>query len=156
MYLRYLGSDGQEHTCKLGEKEVIVGRSRKADIFIDDSRVSRKHAGIRYWGGDYVIKDLQSNNGTWVNGRQINVMNLTPGDRIVIGAHELIFEDEAQPQKGTRTIFAEVGDEFDHGKGYSTIMREVVNKAGKEGRRSEQNPGSDESSKKDEDEAIEK
>ena len=89
-----------------------------------------------------MLKDLHSNNGTLVNGRTVNVTALSPADRIVIGGTELIVEDENQPQKGTGTVMAEVGSEFDRGKGYSTIMRQFVDEASQEQkeRRRQTNP----------------
>ncbi len=142
MRLRYTDEKEEVRSLQLSEEEVILGRSEGAQVFINDPRVSRNHAAIRYWGGDYVLKDLHSNNGTLVNGRTVNVTALSPADRIVIGGTELIVEDENQPQKGTGTVMAEVGSEFDRGKGYSTIMRQFVDEASQEQkeRRRQTNP----------------
>ncbi len=64
----------------------LVGR-HGADIELDDEKVSRKHAEIGLYGPEaYVLRDLASTNGTWVNGRRIGEkIRLNNGDLIQIG-----------------------------------------------------------------------
>jgi hypothetical protein len=69
---------------------VTVGRDPKNDIVLDDRRVSRRHAEVRLRLGRYTLYDLQSTNGTFVNGRRIAEMVLSDEDRITIGGAELI------------------------------------------------------------------
>lgn len=69
---------------------VGVGRDPKNDVVLDDRRVSRRHAEIRLRLGRYTLYDLQSTNGTFVNGRRIAEMVLSDGDRIDIGGAELV------------------------------------------------------------------
>lgn len=68
---------------------LTVGRDPKNDIVLDDRRVSRRHAEIRLRLGRYTLYDLQSTNGTFVNGRRIAEMVLSDNDRITIGGAEL-------------------------------------------------------------------
>lgn len=112
---------------ELGERPVTIGRSPEADVVILDEKVSRIHCGIRYWDGDFYIKDLKSKNGTYVNDRRIDVAKLQPGDRIRVGSVILVFEQEgpAVPEKALE----EVSQELAQGKGYSTILREIVQSA---------------------------
>jgi hypothetical protein len=74
----------------LTAEPITVGRDQKNDIVLDDRRVSRRHAEIRLRLGRYTLYDLQSTNGTFVNGRRIAEMVLSDDDRITIGGAELV------------------------------------------------------------------
>ena len=129
MFLQYLNVDGKRSAFHLaGRTAVTFGRSTEADVCIPDAKVSRIHAEIRPWDGDYVIKDLKSRNGTFVNGARVETAVLKAGDVIRVGPIE--FHLEKTPEKGTRTIIREVTEEMDEGKkGYRTILREIVKSA---------------------------
>ena len=73
---------------------LVLGRSREADIVLDDPNVSRRHAELRSEDGRWTIADLGSTNGVKVNGRQVERAWLEPGDDIVLGTTELTFEVE--------------------------------------------------------------
>ena len=70
---------------------VVIGRSRECDITISDSNVSRRHAEVVQEGATYWIADLDSTNGTELNGRKITREKLADGDRITIGATDIVF-----------------------------------------------------------------
>jgi pSer/pThr/pTyr-binding forkhead associated (FHA) protein len=70
---------------------VVLGRSRNADIQIDDANVSRRHAELRQEGTSYWIVDLGSTNGLEVNGKRVDRKRLRDGDRITLGATEVVF-----------------------------------------------------------------
>ncbi|HEV7474299.1 MAG TPA: GGDEF domain-containing protein [Pyrinomonadaceae bacterium] len=82
----------------LERDEVIIGRAIEADVRLNDSRASRSHARISSTHDtatkhtSYVITDLRSTNGTLVNGELITEVQLTDGDKIVIGDHLFRFE----------------------------------------------------------------
>ena len=77
------------------EKDIVsIGRSRDNDLFIENLAVSRNHARIRQEGGRFFITDLNSANGTFVNGKQITKSELSHNDTIVIGKHSLLFKSE--------------------------------------------------------------
>lgn len=65
--------------------EISLGRGKNCDIVLEDKKASRKHVIIRRVGLNFTIKDLESANGTWVNGVQINEQELTGDDSIQIG-----------------------------------------------------------------------
>lgn len=72
---------------KLGPGESIIGRGHDADLQVVDEGVSRRHAKlVRDLDGTSKIVDLGSTNGTFVNGKRIQVEALREGDRIRIGA----------------------------------------------------------------------
>ncbi|MBQ1286536.1 MAG: FHA domain-containing protein, partial [Aeriscardovia sp.] len=75
----------------LDEPSINVGRSMKADILLDDPTVSRRHAVFTKVGGTYVLKDLDSLNGTYVNGSRIDSLELHSGDAIMIGRFKMLF-----------------------------------------------------------------
>jgi hypothetical protein len=80
----------------LGVEPVTVGRDPDNDVVLDDRRVSRRHAEIRLRLGRYTLYDLQSTNGTFVNGRRVAEVVLGDGDRILIGGTELVIQ-QAEP-----------------------------------------------------------
>ncbi|UCC89666.1 MAG: PD40 domain-containing protein [Anaerolineales bacterium] len=70
-----------------------IGRERDNDVVLTDPRVSRYHTLIELVEGRWAIKDLESANGTFVNGEPISdVYLLEPDDRIVVGDTELAFQ----------------------------------------------------------------
>jgi len=77
-------SDGQQ--VVLGEYLLSLGRLPECTITFDDTNVSRNHAEIRPHGNGFVITDLNSTNGTTVNGNPITHRRLEDGDRIRLGA----------------------------------------------------------------------
>ena len=79
----------------LSGSQMVIGRSREADVVIDDPNISRKHAAVQRSGPSWVIEDLGSTNGVLVNGRRIGAAQpLNPGDRIELGTSVLTYEEE--------------------------------------------------------------
>ncbi|MFM1904246.1 MAG: hypothetical protein RLZZ440_2146 [Planctomycetota bacterium] len=70
---------------------VSIGREAANSIKLDDQEVSRRHAEIRRVGEGYVVGDLASSNGTFVNDARVDRIDLSPGDRIRIGRSVLLF-----------------------------------------------------------------
>jgi Protein of unknown function (DUF3662)/FHA domain len=74
---------------------VVIGRSRDADVVLDDPNVSRRHAEVRPSGGSWIVRDLGSTNGVKVNGRRIQgPQSLKTGDAIELGTARVTFELE--------------------------------------------------------------
>jgi len=89
--------DGQEVQQEFTNSQIAVGRQEKCDLCLVDTMVSRNHCIIMREGKGFVVKDLESRNGTWVNGRRIkNRRRIRGGDVIQIGPFRLIFEPQAQ------------------------------------------------------------
>jgi len=76
----------------LSGSRVVLGRSREADIVLQDPNVSRRHAELRREDGGWQIVDLGSTNGIKVNGRRVGNQPLSAGDQITIGVTDLTFE----------------------------------------------------------------
>ncbi|MGH2536602.1 MAG: FHA domain-containing protein, partial [Candidatus Promineifilaceae bacterium] len=67
-------------------EQLLIGRDPGSDVVIGDAAVSRHHAQITYQAGRYIIEDLASTNGTFVNGRRLaGPANLRSGDLILLG-----------------------------------------------------------------------
>jgi pSer/pThr/pTyr-binding forkhead associated (FHA) protein len=76
----------------LGEKVTRAGRHPESDIFLDDITVSRRHVEItQIDGGTFVIRDVGSLNGTYVNRERIEEATLAPGDEVQIGKFKLVY-----------------------------------------------------------------
>jgi predicted component of type VI protein secretion system len=71
-----------------------IGRGLDNDLVIDDPRVSRHHSQITFRHSHYLLRDLRSTNGTFVNGQPIEAVVLAPGDVVSIGGFEMLFEQE--------------------------------------------------------------
>jgi hypothetical protein len=70
----------------------MVGRSPESDIFLDDVTVSRKHALVTLTETNtFIMKDLGSLNGTYVNGQPMVDVSLLSGDEIQIGKFHMLF-----------------------------------------------------------------
>lgn len=65
--------------------ELIVGRSHRCDVVIDDPGVSRRHLRLVFRDGSWVLQDLESTNGTTVNGVCVGRCQLRPGDQLMLG-----------------------------------------------------------------------
>ena len=82
----------------LDRNEVILGRALEADVRVNDSKVSRRHARILTVSNSengttqYILNDLNSRNGTLLNGQKASKEILTHGDKITIGENILRFE----------------------------------------------------------------
>jgi hypothetical protein len=90
----FLILDG-ERTVVLRDAIVNLGRRRDNQIVIDDARVSRSHAQLRLRFGHYVVYDLGSTGGTFVNGQRIEECVLRAGDVISLGGVPVIYGEDA-------------------------------------------------------------
>ena len=80
--------------------ENVIGRSKRSDIVIDFSTVSRSHAVLtRYDDGSWTIADAQSKAGVFVNGKRVGIRPLQPNDVISIGGIEMTLQPISQRQE---------------------------------------------------------
>jgi hypothetical protein len=86
--------NGKRH--ELDKRRILIGRSRDCDIQVADANVSRRHAEVRQEGAAHWVVDLDSTNGTEVNGRRLKRSKLRPGDTITVGATDLVFGRETE------------------------------------------------------------
>lgn len=121
--------DGSEHAYPLGDGTLLIGRATGNDVVLPgaDKGASRRHAELRYDAGRYVIVDLESQNGTWVNGERLNRAAVVPGTEIVIGTYRLRL-DFARPSvadmplsKPVPPVSAPVGAPARSGPSWTTV-----------------------------------
>jgi len=90
-----------------------IGREPANDIVVENLLVSGYHARIDPAGKEYVLTDLQSKNGTFLNGERVTSTKLKNGDQILIGKHTLVFtldpaEIQEDPKLTEETMFIQV------------------------------------------------
>jgi pSer/pThr/pTyr-binding forkhead associated (FHA) protein len=89
----------------IDQEPVVVGRSGQAKVSIEDEGLSRRHFLISREGENYFIKDLNSRNGTWVDGRRVFAEKLHHNDCIRAGNNLFLFAElpvsSATPSKGS-------------------------------------------------------
>lgn len=69
-----------------------IGRSPSNDVILKDPKVSRQHAAINKYNDHYILIDLKSSNGVYVNGTKVDECVLHPGDEISIGGYKFTFQ----------------------------------------------------------------
>jgi hypothetical protein len=75
--------------------EYVIGRSDDVDLHLDDISVSRRHALIAHVGGGWVLTDLGSRNGTWLNGWRLpGPAPVSPGDLVDLGSLRFVVVDK--------------------------------------------------------------
>ncbi len=92
-----LQTDSQSNRLQLGETPVSIGRSSDNDLPIAEERASRRHCVVEKIPKGYRLRDLESTNGTRVNGRRIARVKLRPGDEVQISETVILFDDPDAP-----------------------------------------------------------
>ena len=85
--------------------QLIIGRDAVNAVAINDAEVSRKHSRLTFQGGKYVIEDLGSTNGTFVNGqRLVSSTVLKPGDVVSLGEQIVLVYEGLSSDAGATMI----------------------------------------------------
>lgn len=90
------GGGREGEVISLAGDVLTIGRSPHSDLFLDDVTVSRHHARILRDGNDFLVEDLNSLNGTYVNRKRIERHRLSDGDELQIGKYKLAFIEQAE------------------------------------------------------------
>jgi pSer/pThr/pTyr-binding forkhead associated (FHA) protein len=93
------GAEGNEYPIE-GER-IVVGRGPGVDLAFDDDEMSAQHAVFEHSRGGLTLTDLDSTNGTRVNGEPLTTRALAHGDRIELGGHafHLLLEKREKPPR---------------------------------------------------------
>jgi len=124
MLLSYTLPNGEKKKITLEKSKITLGRGLNVDLTIQDRLSSRLHCAIEFKNNAWHITDLKSRNGTFLNGERIQEAQLNVGDRIRIG--EMVLVCERAAVKGTETVIRELEKEMDSGKGFKTMLIEIV------------------------------
>ena len=91
------GAEGNEYA--VDAERIVIGRGPGVDLAFDDEEMSAQHAAFEHSRGGLCVTDLDSTNGTRVNGETITRRVLAHGDRIEIGGHafHLLLEKREKP-----------------------------------------------------------
>jgi hypothetical protein len=74
------------------ETTTIIGRAHDSGVFLDDVTVSRNHVELTHDGQAWVLRDLGSLNGTYVNRRRVDSVTLAAGDEVQVGKYRFIVQ----------------------------------------------------------------
>ncbi|NNE44463.1 MAG: FHA domain-containing protein [Gemmatimonadetes bacterium] len=86
--LAVLKGAGTGHFFDLARPRCVIGRDDAADITLSDAEASGLHARLERAAGGHRLVDLESRNGTFLDGQPVQTVPLRHGDRFVIGGHE--------------------------------------------------------------------
>lgn len=75
-----------------GHEELMIGRNPNCDVVLSGPGVSRHHARLSFRDGVWILQDLDSTNGTLVNGAPVGRCKLQPGDRVMIADAQLLVD----------------------------------------------------------------
>jgi pSer/pThr/pTyr-binding forkhead associated (FHA) protein len=87
------GGEEEGEYFVLSSPVTSIGRHADSDIALDDITVSRRHSEIHHTGGQYIVRDAGSLNGTYVNQQRVDEVVLSHGDELQIGKFRLVFFD---------------------------------------------------------------
>ena len=85
------GGEGEGDHFVLSSSITNIGRHADSDISLDDITVSRRHCEITSENSRFVVRDVGSLNGTYVNQKRVDIIELTQGDDLQIGKFHLVF-----------------------------------------------------------------
>jgi pSer/pThr/pTyr-binding forkhead associated (FHA) protein len=87
--------DAVHRVVELGPRGLSIGRGAQNDLVLDDPdrTISRFHAEVRLEAGRWVLLDLNSQNGTWVETRRVDRVELRSGVPVRVGPFRLVFDD---------------------------------------------------------------
>lgn len=88
---------GEDFRLRVGKN--VIGTAADCDVVLSDKKLSRKHATIRFEGGEFQIADLDSSNGCFVNDEKIQKHDLIDNDIIKLGDIEFEFKCRAMREK---------------------------------------------------------
>jgi pSer/pThr/pTyr-binding forkhead associated (FHA) protein len=118
----------------LNHPVINIGRRLDNQVVINDPRVSRTHAQLRVAKGHFVIFDLCSTGGTFVNGQRINQSILYPGDVISLAGVTLIFSQDLPTRHDRENVKTEPRSAISADRP-TVVTLETVNKVNKKGKK---------------------
>ena len=114
----------KKEVYKLNKERISIGRNRNSQIVINNNTISKDHAIIEFdEDGNAIIKDLNSSNGTYVNGQRLKVIpiRLKTGDKITFGKYEMEFIFEAFNTNGDSKTEADMNQYMFNGNNINNM-----------------------------------
>ena len=93
-YLDIVGINGERNGVELNRSQVYIGRDPECEVHIPTTTISRQHVRIFCRGEEYHVEDLDSTNGTYINGVKIKRCILRNNDQITVGDITITFLEE--------------------------------------------------------------
>lgn len=109
----YLIVEGTQ-AIPLNKRVTSIGRSHENTVVIDDPRISRHHLEIRVIREQFVLFDLDSSGGTYVNGQRISQGMLYPGDLISLAGTNIVIARDKTLSQRAQTDPAKLGGHGEH------------------------------------------
>ncbi len=106
-YLVWTDAEQSTHRIEMATARLVIGRGSDAGLVLDDSTASRRHAAVTATEEGFLLIDLGSANGTWVNDQRVSRHLLRDGDAVRIGEVRLAFND---PPGGEPTVLVRVDE----------------------------------------------
>lgn len=101
----YVDADGAKQSFELADDRTIIGRHSECEISISDGRLSREHLAIERKGDEFYASDLNSSNGSELNGEPIiERVRLNNRDKLSLGGFEIEVEIEEIPESGSAPL----------------------------------------------------
>ncbi|UCG53624.1 MAG: HD domain-containing protein [Candidatus Latescibacterota bacterium] len=104
LHLRIIRGPGNQERLSITEKGLpfTVGRDRENKLHIQSTAVSRFHAVLLAEQGDHFVQDMDSTNGTFLNGKKVKKVRIHPGDTITIADVDIMVENAPSPLEETQ------------------------------------------------------
>lgn len=107
--LQFKHGDANLTEIEIGSDEITIGRSKKCDVILTDKKASRKNTSVRREGSRFLLKDLDSSNGTFLNGSRIeSESDLAAGDEIRIASATFSFQAKSLSYEKNQDQFMSV------------------------------------------------
>jgi Domain of unknown function (DUF1707)/FHA domain len=81
------------HVALPEDGTVVVGRSSRCEVTLNEATVSRRHVELRALGESWLAVDLGSTNGTWLLGQRLGRARVLPGDELVLGECPVVLDE---------------------------------------------------------------
>ncbi|MBM83195.1 MAG: hypothetical protein CMJ78_21755 [Planctomycetaceae bacterium] len=105
-YVKLVEGDYPDHTIALTKTKIVFGRHPDCDVPLASSAASRHHMMIVQDGTHYSVQDLDSSNGTYVNGNEVVArVRLNEGDRLEFADYEFVFVATSSRIEGKDTAY---------------------------------------------------
>ena len=97
----------------LNKSVIKIGKSDASNFMLTDKTISRKHLEIRYKDDSFLLKDVGSTNGTFLNGNRVKEAYLNPGDAIKLGNSILEFisyDEKVKVEPSSKTVLQSLSE----------------------------------------------